>query len=77
MQNQRDNRKRILDKFSLLNHDEQKQIKENFSQSLRQSLYAKLYKTDGFSNVLVEDQWIKFLMFNWEREHDNILPHEI
>lgn len=70
-------RKAILEKFSELHHDEQHRLKETFSINMRHTLYAKLYEAHGFSNILVEDQWVKFLMENWGRGVSCVLSQEI
>lgn len=69
-------RRTILKKFDELNAVEQHELIATFSKNIGQTLYANLYEKEGLRNVLVEDQWVKFLMKNWNRGVSWILSHE-
>ena len=69
-------RKAILEKFSGLEPAKQNELIESFSKNLSKTLYEKLYRTEGFRNILVEDQWVKFLTMSWSSGENHILSQE-
>lgn len=69
-------RRVILEKFSELHQDKQNELLDIFSKNLGKTIYEKLYRTEGFRNILVEDQWVKFLMVSLGSRENCILSQE-
>jgi plasmid replication initiation protein len=61
-------RRNILERFSSFDKISQGKLREIFANSLNQTLYSKLYKEDGLNNVLIEDQWVRFLITSLEQD---------
>lgn len=55
-------RKIIFDKFFLLNDISKAEIERNFEFFITKSLYRAFYEKKGLEHVLVQDQFIKFIM---------------
>ena len=55
-------RKIIFDTFLLLNDEKRRELESGFKVMIAKSLYRPFYEKDGLENILVQDQFIKFIM---------------
>lgn len=55
-------RKIIFNAFSLLSDEKRGELESGFKRKIAKSLYQPFFEKDGLENILVKDQFIKFIM---------------
>lgn len=68
--------KTVLDKLNSISEESKKEIIKKFDVYMSKNIFQKLYQDDGFDNVLVEEQLVKFILGYGNAISSQILKYE-